>query len=281
MWGQSAGAFSTDYQNFAFYDDPIVTGFFPQSGTAISQADPGDHGHTNFTYVAQQLGCNHPGNATAELDCMRGLPWDTIENFVGEYSDNATEPALTFRPVADDVVVFSNYTERYAQGKISSRPAIFSTCEEEGNSLAPYSRSGVNATIAEEITLGTFLCPAAETMNLRTAAGLTTFRYLYSGVFNNTAPLPWMGPYHASDLPMNFATHQDYTNGRDYSTPFEFAVSERMEDLIYSFMLDPHAGPQKQGWATVASGEMLQFGKDGRVMQNVSIAAVDGVCSSQ
>jgi carboxylesterase type B len=230
--------------------------------------------------VASNVGCGHANDAEKELECMRKLPWDVIEDFVGGYTDNGTTPAISFLPIADEKIIFANYTDRYAQGKVSQRPAIFSNCQDEGNSLVTYHHSGVNKTAAEDLTLTAFLCPSAQTSQLRTQAGLKTYRYEYSGNFSNVSPLPWMGPYHASDLPMLFGTHQDYTNGEGHSTPFEFKVSEKMEDLLLSFMLDPHHGPEKHGWAPYTSGEMLRFGADGDVMQNVSVQSVDGVCAS-
>lgn len=210
---------------------------------------------------------------------MRRVSWEDIEAFVGGYQDNGTLPAITFDPVPDEKIVFSDYKTRYAQNKVSQRPAIFSTCKEEGNSLVPYKHSGVNKTAARELTLSAFLCPAVETSKLRTKAGLITYRYQYDGDWPNVSPLPWMGAYHASDLPMLFATHQDYTNGEGHSTPLEFAVSQRMEDLLYSFMVDPYHGPEQHGWAPYTSGEMLRFGAGGKVMQNVSIESVDSVCA--
>ena len=259
LWGQSAGAASVDYNNFAFYEDPIVTGFFGESGTALLPITSADTSHSNFSFVAGHLGCNHPSDPTKELECMRRVSWEDIETFVGGYQDNGTMPAMAFTPVPDDKIIFSDYKNRYEQNKVSQRPAIFSTCKEEGNSLVPYKHSGVNETAARELTLAAFLCPAAETSLLRTKAGLTTYRYQYYGDWANVSPLPWMGPYHASDLPMLFATHQDYTNGEGQSTPLEFAVSERMEDLLYSFMADPYHGPEQHGWAPYTSGEMLRF----------------------
>jgi carboxylesterase type B len=210
---------------------------------------------------------------------MRRVSWEDIEAFVGGYQDNGTLPTIAFTPVIDEKVVFSDYKARYEQNKVSQRPAIFSNCQEEGKSLITYHHSGVNNKDARELTLSAFLCPSAETSKLRTKAGLVTYRYEYSGNFSNVSPLPWMGPYHASDLPMNFATHQDYTNGEGYSTPFEFAVSETMEDMIYSFMLDPYHGPEKCGWPPYTSGQLLRFAADGKVMQNISVESYDGVCS--
>ena len=208
---------------------------------------------------------------------MRQIPWDTIEDFIGGYADNGTEPALSFNPIPDEPVVFSNYTDRYAQNKISQRPAIFSTTANEGVSLVPYARSGVNQTAADETTLNSFLCPAAETSQLRTQAGLKTYRYLYAGNFTNVSPLPWMGAYHASDLPMMFATHQDYENGAGPSTKLEYDVSERMEDLVLAFATDPD-GVEGMGWPSYESGKMLEFGGDGEVVREVGVGSVDGVC---
>ena len=34
----------------------------------------------------------------------------------------------------------------------------------------------------------------------REAAGLTTYRYIYSGNFSNVSPLPWMGAYHSCEF---------------------------------------------------------------------------------
>lgn len=210
---------------------------------------------------------------------MRNVSMQDIQDFVGGYSDNGTQPALEFNPIPDERVVFSDYEARYREGKVSNRPAIFSTAQEEGNSLVEYARSGVNETAARELTLTSFLCPAAQTSELRAQAGLQTFRYLYSGDFPNVSPLDWMGPYHASDLPILFRTHQDYTNGQGESTPLEFAVSERMEDLLYSFMIDPASGPQQHGWPAYSSGQMLKLGADGQVMQEIAVESLHGVCS--
>ena len=280
LWGQSAGAASVDFNNFAFYQDPIVTGFFAQSGSALLPITSEDTAQSNFSFVASHLGCNHPNDSAKELECMRRVSWEDIEDFVGGYTDNGTMPSIAFNPIPDDKIIFSDYKKRYEQNKVSQRPAIFSTCREEGNSLVPYHHSGINETAARELTLTSFLCPAVQTSKWRTQAGLTTYRYQYAGDFDNVSPLPWMGPYHASDLPMLFGTHQDYTNGEGRSTAFEFAVSERMEDLVFSFMLDPHRGSEKHGWTPYTSGELLRFGAGGKVMQNVSVESVDDVCSN-
>jgi hypothetical protein len=86
------------------------------SGTALHPTllayDPT---HTNFTFVAGQLGCGGL-NASAELDCMRKVSFTEIESFLKNYSDNGTAPSLKFKPVPDNAVTFSNYTARALAG---------------------------------------------------------------------------------------------------------------------------------------------------------------------
>lgn len=119
LWGQSAGAGSVDYYNFAYPDDPIVTGLIMDSGTALHPTllayDPI---HTNFTFVAGQLGCGGL-DADVELECMRKVSFSVIEEFLESYSNNGTSPSLNFSPVPDDVTAFSNYTSLALAGNYS------------------------------------------------------------------------------------------------------------------------------------------------------------------
>ena len=116
LWGQSAGAGSVDYYNFAYPEDPIVTGLIMDSGTALHPTLlTNDPTHTNFTFVAGQLGCGGL-NAGAELNCMRNVSFNEIESFLKNYNENGIAPSLNFSPVPDDVVTFSNYTARALAG---------------------------------------------------------------------------------------------------------------------------------------------------------------------
>ena len=101
MWGKSAGDISTDYHNFAFPQDPIVTSFFAQSGSVFLNIGSSDTAQSNFTFVAQHFGCSS-SNATERLTCMRNISSVDIENFIGRYGDNGTMPSLNFGPVADE-----------------------------------------------------------------------------------------------------------------------------------------------------------------------------------
>lgn len=215
---------------------------------------------------------------------MRNVSSVDIENFVGQYGDNGTQPSLTFGPVADEKVVFSNYTERYSLHAYANLPTIYSTCAMEGEALVTYPDQpyveGPNQTAAYDLTNAAFLCPAALSSELRSQANDTTptYRYLFSGNFSNVSPLFWMGAYHAADLAFNFGTHQDLQSPGTGagSTSQEFAVSEAMQDLIVAFASSKGYVDQ---WKTYQEGNIIDFGNGTTVSADTSVESVDAVCS--
>lgn len=101
LWGQSAGSGATDQYLFAWYQEPIIRASISSSGVAVGRASNLDYAGTNFTFVAKNLGCDFPCDAQRELECMRRVPMQRIEAFVGEYQDNRTlvntsQPAISF-----------------------------------------------------------------------------------------------------------------------------------------------------------------------------------------
>lgn len=124
LWGQSAGAASVDFYNFAYPQDPIVSGLIMDSGTA----GLGGFGQgsvpvgSQFTQVATGLGCGNMAPAQ-ELACMRNVSTQNIANFI------STQPimgggavggmALPFGPILDNVTVFANNTARAMAGQFT------------------------------------------------------------------------------------------------------------------------------------------------------------------
>ncbi|PMD53596.1 alpha/beta-hydrolase [Hyaloscypha bicolor E] len=279
LWGQSAGADSVDFQNFAFPNDPIASSFYMSSGNAYQPIVVSDSGHKNFSFVATHFGCAGL-DSSQELDCMRTVPSDDLQNFVGQYMDNFTlvDPTLAplrFNPTADEVLVFSNYTERYEKGLVADRPAIVSTTTNEGVVAVPYpgtpGSSAVgqppNQTVVDFATLLYFLRPALN---------LTTYRIQYAGNFSNVSPRPWLGAYHLSDLPPVFGTHGDF---RGSSTPEEVAVSESMQNNVFMQMQDPTARLEGVEWPSYKEGGALVFGLNGTIVQRVSVSEIDNACA--
>ncbi|KAF2999223.1 hypothetical protein E8E13_001574 [Curvularia kusanoi] len=258
LWGHSAGSVSVDSYELAYPHDPIVNGLIMSSGTAQSVVK---FGAANFTTVAEHFNCDNP-NATAELDCMRDVPFLDITNWLKQRLDNKTTPAIAFTPIVDNRTMWANVTDRALSGEFIRKPAIIGTVVNEWGPFLPYNRTfGPNQTLADNGTLAVFLCPSVQTTHERYAGGnATTFRYLYGGNFSNIAPLWWEGAYHSADLPLIFGTHGI---ARGNSTPFEIEVSKKMQDYFLAFVEDPEHGLPSAGWhgyAGDSSGESTLFG---------------------
>jgi carboxylesterase type B len=100
LWGQSAGAGATDMYLFTWYQEPIIRASISSSGVALGRASNVDYSGSNFTFVARAMGCAFE-DAQMELQCMRWVPMERLENFIGQYQDNSTltntsQPAITF-----------------------------------------------------------------------------------------------------------------------------------------------------------------------------------------
>lgn len=286
---------ATDFHNFAYPDDPIVTGFFMDSGSAILGQEQviRDPSGSNFTYVASHLGCGSL-NASAELSCMRKVPVYDIVTFMGQYKDNTSDISphqapMSFNPTVDGRLVFGNYTERYELGAYAKRPAIYSTCANEYGALVsvlglPYPSPTLlrlppdQQAIINNATLQGFLCPAMISSAFREKDNATTYRFLYGGNFTNVSPLPYLGPYHSADLAMLFGSFKDF-NGP--GPQLQYKTSDLMQDLLLAFMKDPYNGPSNMGWPKHTTGQMLLFGADGKASQKVSIDGVDAACTGK
>ena len=120
LWGQSAGAESTDLYNFNYVKDPIVSGLIMDSGTVYLTQGTQDPIHSNFTFVAENLGCGNL-SAKAELQCMRKVDVQEIESFVGHYIDSNATKQITFTPTYNNVSFFNadTYTAKSIAGNYS------------------------------------------------------------------------------------------------------------------------------------------------------------------
>lgn len=278
IWGQSSGAMSVDDYNFAYPEDPIVSGLIMHSGTSTLNFLWPDQEQTNFTYVAQHFGCVE-SNATAELDCFRRVNASSIISFLESYSNNGTSPGLAFVPVVDNRLLFENYTARALAGKYSRKPALIGNAADEGNSFTlPYNATyGPPRADADATTVGLFMCPTIQTSHDRYTSNATTFRFLYAGNFSNVSPKWWLGAYHSSDLPMVFGT---YNIARGNGTAFQKQVSETMQDYWLAFAENPVDGLPKLGWAAYdnGKGEGVMFGKDDVVEQKIAESRLDAPC---
>ncbi|KUJ09773.1 chlorogenic acid esterase precursor [Mollisia scopiformis] len=280
IWGQSAGAESVNYYQFAHPDDPIVAGVICDSGTALPisfAVSPSTSGlYTDFTLLAGHLGCGNL-SATAELACMRNVSADTIEGFLTSYTGT---PTLSFGAIADNKTVFANYTQLFNEGMTAKMPTIFGSNNNEGGSLGVWFENGTaeNYTNANTITLS-ILCAAEQSAILRYPHNATTYRYYYAGNFTNISPQSWEDAYHSSELPLVMGTY-GITHGP--SSAFEEAVSVVMQDLWLAFMTDPENGPPAQGWPVWSpDGSVIEFGREDLVTQLLPNSMFPSLCTSE
>ncbi|KAI1362168.1 Alpha/Beta hydrolase protein [Xylaria arbuscula] len=236
LWGQSAGAISVHYYLYSYADNPVVHAFIADSGGPSSTPESlTDYTHSNFTEIAGLVGCGGLDSA-GEFECMQNVDGSLLEETL---SNNSATMNLSFRPKADGVTMFSNYTERISKGLVSKLPLLTGSNTNEGAGFGTFDPEGLSPG-QYELGLAAITCPVSSEAELRAQYNYTTYLYEYGGNFSNISPRPWIGASHSAELPLVFGTHYEY---RGNSTDFEWAVSETMQDLWLSFAADPFAGP--------------------------------------
>ncbi|KAF4554546.1 Carboxylesterase-like protein 20 [Elsinoe fawcettii] len=275
LWGQSAGAASSNVYAYAYPEDPIINAFISDSGSATI-AGSQDYTHTNFTSLARLVNCTSSDPAS-ELACMRTVPADLLESTYSRY--NST-PGLTFTPLYDNKTAFQNTTDRALRGLVAKIPGIIGSNTNEGAGFVAFTESGPGDTALKAATQNTIACPVAAEVKNRQLAGLSTYRYQYAGNFTNVSPVSWFGAYHSSELPLLFGTHFQY---RGQSTFFEYQVSHFMEELWLSLVANPAAGPKIANgfvWPlyNASADTMVQFANGTTKVQLVSGQIIDGDC---
>ncbi|KAG9645359.1 acetylcholinesterase, partial [Aureobasidium melanogenum] len=246
------------------------------SGSSYTPAIIEDPAHSNFTYMASQLGCgNITTPASKMLSCMRKLNVAMLEKFLLDHK--STTPSIAFLPVADEKVAFSNYTQRAIDGFQAELPAIIGGNAQDGVPFAPYNPSGVNTTVALYENLVNFFCPQTQTIKSRQLAGLPTYRYYYHGNFSNISPRGWEGAYHCAELPMIMGTHNNY---RGAGSALEDATSIAMQDAYLAFAAHGTEGLVKENWQPYSElGEptVRAFG-DGIPAKNINLTHLEELC---
>ncbi|KAI8285627.1 hypothetical protein K4K60_001089 [Colletotrichum sp. SAR11_57] len=269
LWGQSAGAASVTYYQYAYPEDPIAIGFIKNSGSPFIPIGSADTTHSSFTSLATAFGCQDD-----ELACLRKVPFRDIQKYLGQASN------LTFNVVVDERTKFSDYEERTLNGKVAQGPSIVGSTRDEwnfsGSSEAPPTNG--SDVVADNL----FGCPAHYETGLRNIAGLRTYRYMYSSNFTNIMP-GGQGAFHSAELPLIFGTHDI---ARENSTAFEYEVSDEMQDLWLSFIVDPENGPTSEGWDATPLGGLettqtgIDIGYQGNLVQPFSWAAWETACTN-
>jgi len=83
---------------------------------------------------------------------MQKVDYNRIINFMGQCQNNSTlvnktQPPTSFSAIADEKIVFSNYSERIQSGRVTKAPIIYSNVANEGGSLGPYPASNPHVLV--------------------------------------------------------------------------------------------------------------------------------------
>ncbi|KAL4931367.1 Alpha/Beta hydrolase protein [Aspergillus undulatus] len=257
LWGQSSGAASTDYYNYAYPHDPIVTGYIQHSGSVFATGESRDSAMLNFSTVARNVGCADL-SPRDELRCMQvNASAADIVGFWQGYNLRHGQEQLSFTTIVDGITKFGNYTERAVAGNYSKLPAIVGTNYNEMASLIPWpGKAGPNITELRIETQAHQQCPANYNTELRFHTNSTTFRYLNNASFPNISPRPFEGAYHTSELPLLFGTFDQYgfSDMDPTPSPLQYATSAKWQDLYVAFARDPVGALPKSGWPAWAPG---------------------------
>ncbi|KAL5113981.1 hypothetical protein ACEQ8H_008127 [Pleosporales sp. CAS-2024a] len=238
-------AMSVDKYAYAYPEDPIVTGFIAQSGT-VSSGNSNDATHSNFSYVASQIGCaSSSHDKDEEFACMQAANASAIIDVYNKYNSSANGGRpLSFTPAPDDMTSFANYTDRQVRGRFARVPTILAQVDNEGASLLPYIATGPNQTAVDAFTRSISTCPDAQGALARKAFNVPVWRTRYFGQWPNLNPLPWLAAYHSSDIPMVFGT----SDWRAPDTHTEALTSAYMQSAWAAFAR--HPGSHGLGWPT-------------------------------
>lgn len=206
--GVSAGSMSVSAYAFAYADDPIVSGLIHMSGQATS-IDPA--GPEQWLAVVNRTNCLAGGDTVEEqLRCMKELPPRELRrgisasNLIPFGDDLGLRGSATLAPVVDNVTVFSaaEYLERGRAGQFAHIPMFSLSTLHEGDGISPFdptSDPAINYTLSDVLTAVVFHCPTAAATSFFAAAGVPTYRALYSGTFAELQPYPWARAYHGAD----------------------------------------------------------------------------------
>lgn len=131
LWGQSAGGSSVSLYGYAWHEDPIVTGLIADSGAADRGNSPST---TAFPTFAGFVGCGDLA-PKKQLACMQKVDALEIQDTLSFGNTGAG-----FRPGADNVTAFADYTLRWEQGLVADLVSYCSLLSVKGLKIRSLTR---------------------------------------------------------------------------------------------------------------------------------------------
>jgi cholinesterase len=124
LHGQSAGGASVDYYSYAWTEDPIISGFIPQSGSAaIRMPAPGAgnaaaNAISQWSSLSDKLGCGAVSaqDVAKTLSCMRSKSLSQVMDATAPARGSGS-PMGSWGPKVDGKIVFEDLADRGKTGK--------------------------------------------------------------------------------------------------------------------------------------------------------------------
>ncbi|KAI7186839.1 hypothetical protein KC324_g7053, partial [Hortaea werneckii] len=252
IFGESAGAASVDYYNYAYTKDPIIAGSIGESGTATSFGNKlPSTAAKNWFEVAERVGCNSSDKAQV-LKCMRSDKVSMADLITAENKGLSGLEAVLglFGPTIDNKTVFSNYTELAQEGRFIRKPYITGSNSFEAGLfilLTAQDNFTQPTSFWEDFNQNTFICPATTAAEFRARNRVPAWRYVYNPEFPNQAIPTSMGvAYHTAEILPMFGTSESTT--KQDSTWQERAMGSYMREAWSAFARNPSSGLDLVGW---------------------------------
>ncbi|KAF8960251.1 Alpha/Beta hydrolase protein [Flammula alnicola] len=248
IFGQSAGSVAVDAYVYSHANGGRVKGVIMESGTLdlvlsvpIAKIGTNQANVNVWQTVAKAVGCG-TDPTDAQLACMRAVDANVLETAV-------LNTGTTFDVIVDDVTIFSDTRQRAIAGNFLHVPMLTGTTAQEGDIFVveeeiltlDFAIPGVTTVVSNAVTKVAFTCPASEAATDRVNAGVPTWRYQYDAVFPDISTRSDLRAYHASEIPIVFATYNASTAGVP-ATQNEIALSQYVQSAWVAFARDPTSG---------------------------------------
>jgi carboxylesterase type B len=280
LFGQSAGAASTDFYSYAWNSDPIAAGIILESGTTgLYPANSENVSATAWYSTSTALSCGDASiNSTTLLACMRNVEVDTLLGAIPQTGVNAF--MSPFGPTVDNTLIFSNYSQQTP----ASIPVLAGNNDyESGLFRTEFALSGETFPdwLWDAYDLAAFTCPAGSRANASLVAKNPTWRYRYFGVFPNINISSEGGAWHGAELQLLFAT--TYLTGNN--TVEETAFEKYLQGAWTTFAKDPVNGLKtyEGGWPLYNPAEktLVRLGYGDAVGTNLASPMLyDSACAN-
>ncbi|KAF8504327.1 Carboxylesterase [Russula emetica] len=214
-----------------------------------------------FDAFATAMGCEQPPGPQ-RLQCLRNVPASAIRAYTnGRNSSQFTQGV-------DNVTVFDDPLQRIRTGQVARVPILLGNMQDDGTAFEYNTSESLSKFLAKrfgshagsvppdkvralypglsdpQVIAATerdlrFRCPAKLWSDAFVSSGISSvYRYTYGATFPNLQPVPDLGAWHSSELPILFGTFD-----RSTATSAEVELSQSLQTAFANFVKNPNSSP--------------------------------------